>query len=236
MAHSQSAGDFDAYAASGEARSRLTALYPYVSYRLASSHLWALGGSAGRGLVEVEGEQVLETELGSALLAAGTVGKVATGQRVQLAYEGNVFLVRAEAEETVQVSRVRTGLEGSVALGRSLRPYLEAALWHDGGDAETGLEVGGGLRMQHSAGKLRAELSSRGLLAHASSELAEWAVAAALHYGAPQGLGPMAEIRPMWGGAQSGGLQALWRHCRCGDQHARSKAHRSASGIRHAPG
>ncbi len=213
LAHSQSAGAFDAYAVSGEASSRLTALYPYVSYRLASSRLWALAG-AGRGLVEVEGEEVLETEVGSTLLAAGTIGRVATGRRVQLAYEGDVFLARAEAEERVQVSRIRAGMEGSVALGRSLRPYLEAALRHDGGDAETGLglEAGGGLRLQHSGGRLRAELSSRGLLTHASSELAEWGVAAALHYGAPQGLGPTAEIRPVWGAARSGGRQALWRH------------------------
>ena len=213
LAHSRSAAEFDLYAAEGEARSRLTAAYPYVSYRLASSHLWVLAG-AGRGLVEAEGFDMLETEVASSLLAAGTVGSMATGRRVQLGYLGDVFLARAEAEDKVQVSRIRAGLEGSVALGQSLRPYLEAALWHDGGDAETGmgLEMGGGLRLVRAAGKLRAELGGRGLVTHASGELMEWGVAAALHYGAPQGLGPAAEIRPVWGPAHSGGMQALWRH------------------------
>ena len=213
LAHSQSAGDFDVFASEGEARSRLTSVYPYASYRLASSRLWALAG-AGRGLVEVDGSELLETEVVSSLLAAGTVGRIATGSRVQLGYQGDLFLARAEAEERVQVSRIRAGLEGSMVLGRSLRPYLETALRHDGGDAETGmgLEVGGGLRLRHAGGKLRAELSGRGLLAHASRELGEWGVAAALHYGAPQGIGPTAEIRPVWGPAYSGGMQALWRH------------------------
>ena len=213
LSHSRSAGEFNAFALDGEVGSTLTAAYPYLSYRHAFSHLWALAG-AGRGMVGIEGVEVLETTVGSTLLAAGTVGRVATGRRVQFAYKGDVFLARAEAEERVRVSRIRAGLEGSLALGRSLRPYLEAALRRDGGDAETGLglEAGGGLRLQNSGGKLRAELSSRGLLTHASGELAEWGVSAAVHYGAPQGLGPTAEIRPVWGSAHSGGMQALWRH------------------------
>ncbi len=213
LTHSQSAGEFDAHEAGGEAASSLTALYPFVSYGLASGHLWALAG-LGRGQVEVDGEQRLETDLGAALLAAGTVGTLATSHRMRLRYEGDVFLARGEAEERVQVSRIRAGLEGSLALGQTLRPYLEAALRHDGGDAETGmgLEAGGGLRLQRPGGKLRAELTSRGLLTHASRDLTEWGVAAALHYGAPQGLGPTAEIRPEWGPAIAGGMQALWRH------------------------
>lgn len=194
-------------------RSRITAAYPYVSYSISSSHLWALPGE-GRGLVVVKATEVLETEVASSLLAVGTVGGVATGRRVQLGYQGDIFLARAEAKDAVQVSRIRAGLEGSMALSRSMRPYLEAALQHDGGNAETGmgLEMGGGLRLQHAGGKLRAELSGGGLLAHADREITEWGVAAPLHYGAPQRLGPTAEIRPVWGPAHAGGMQALWRH------------------------
>ena len=186
--------------------SRLTAAYPYVSYSISSGCLWSLAGG-GRGLVEVE-------EVASSLLAVGTVGSVAAGRRVQLGYQGDIFLARAEAKDKVQISRIRAGLEGSVLVSRSMRLILEAALRHDGVDAKTGmgLEMGGGLRLQHAGGKLRAELSGRGLLAHADRELTEWGVAAALHYGAPQRLGSTAEIRPVWGPAHGGGMQALWRH------------------------
>ena len=52
---------------------------------------------------------------------------------------------------------------------------------------------------------------------HADEDLSEWGVAAALRYGNPGGLGPTAELRPVWGLADSGGMQALWRHSSVAD-------------------
>ncbi len=215
LSHSQAAGTFAAYAAEGETGSMLTGAYPYVSYRLQSTNIWALAG-LGRGSVEVEGAEHVQADLGSRLVAAGATGTLASSTRGRLSYKADALFARAEAKKraNVSVSRLRAGLEGSVVLSRSIHPYLEAALRRDGGDAETGLglETGGGLRLARPGSRLRAEVSSRGLMKHANGGLAEWGVAAALRYGEPQGLGPTAEIRPVWGHAQSGGMQALWRH------------------------
>ena len=70
-----------------------------------------------------------------------------------------------------------------------------------------------GIRLAHGTGvHSPAEVDCRrGLLTHASSELTEWGVVAALHYGVPQGLGSTAEIRPVWEPEHSGGMQAFWR-------------------------
>ncbi len=213
LAHSQASGTFEAYAAEGKTGSMLTGVYPYVSYHLPSDNIWALAG-LGRGSTEVDGAERVEADLGSSLVAAGATGTLARGNRARLSYEADAFLARAEAQAKISVSRLRAGLEGSVVLSRSIHPYLEAALRRDGRDAETGLglEVGGGLRVARPGGRLRAEMSSRGLVTHAVEGLAEWGVAAALRYGEPQGRGLTAEIRPVWGPAQSGGKQALWRH------------------------
>ena len=215
FSHSQASGTYEAYSAEGETRSGLTGAYPYVSYRLRSGTLWAAAG-LGRGQSEVLGEEKVEADLGSSLWAAGAVGTLASGQWAQLLYQADAFVTRAEAEgrAEVVVSRVRAGLEGSMVLASPLQPYLEAALRHDGGDAETGLglELGSGVRLARPGSRLRAELRSRGLVMHADGTLSEWGVAAALRYGAQRGLGPSAEVRPIWGPAQSRGLHALWRH------------------------
>ena len=215
FSHSQAAGTFEAYAATGETESRLTGAYPYVTYRTQSVRLWALGG-LGRGSAEVNGSEYVEAQLTSSLVAAGAVGTLLRGRRTRLSYTADAFLVRGNPEErvSVRVSRIRAGLEGSVLLSRSLHPYVEVAVRRDGGDAETGLglEVGGGLRLSTPGSRLRAEVRTRGLVTHAQGGFTEWGVAAAVRYGAPQGVGPTAEIRPAWGPARSGGMQALWRH------------------------
>ncbi len=215
LARSHGAGTFEAYADEGETGSVLTGAYPYVSYRLRATNMWVMAG-LGRGAAEVAGSESVEAQLTSDLVAAGAVGRLVGGSRARLSYEADVFLARVRTEEMVEVGvrRLRAGLEASMTVSRSVRGYIEAGLRHDGGDAETGLglEVGGGLRLARPGSRLRAELSSRGLVSHAASGFAEWGVAGALRYGAQGGLGPTAEIRPIWGPARSGGWQALWRH------------------------
>ena len=215
LARSHGAGTFEAYAAGGETGSVLTGVYPYVSYRLRATNMWVMAG-LGRGSADVTGSESMEAHLTSDLVAAGAVGRLVGGSRARLSYEADAFLARVRTEEMVEVGvrRLRAGLEASMTVLRSVRGYIEAGLRHDGGDAETGLglEVGGGLRLARPGSRLHAELSSRGLVSHAASGFAEWGVAGALRYGAQGGLGPTAEIRPVWGPAHSGGWQALWRH------------------------
>ena len=215
LSHSGAAGTYAAYALEGETGSSLTGVYPYVSYRLSSSDLWVLAG-LGRGSAEVSGAERVETDLDASLVAAGASGTLAEGGAVRLSYMADAFVMDATVEglTRIRVSRFRAGVEGSVLVSRTLSPYVEAALRRDGGDAETGLglEVGGGVRLAPPGGRVRAEVRARGLVTHTSTGFTEWGVAATLRYRAVSGLGPMAELRPVWGSGRSGGMDALWRH------------------------
>ena len=90
LSHSQAAGTFAAYAAEGETGSMLTGAYPYVSYRLQSTNIWALAG-LGRGSVEVEGAEHVQADLGSRLVAAGATGTLASSARGRLSYKADAF-------------------------------------------------------------------------------------------------------------------------------------------------
>ena len=220
LSHSGATGTYAAYALEGETGSSLTGVYPYVSYRLPSSDLWVLAG-LGWGSVEVSGAERVEADLDASLMAAGASGTLAESGAVRLSYVVDAFVVDAMVEDPtrIRVSRLRAGVEGSVLISRILHPFVEAALRRDGGDAETGLglEVGGGVRLVPPGGRVRADVRARGLVTHASTGFTEWGVAATLRYRAASGLGPTAELRPVWGSGRSGGIDALWRHTSVAD-------------------
>ncbi|MYJ44285.1 MAG: hypothetical protein F4069_02985, partial [Rhodothermaceae bacterium] len=220
LSHSGATGTYAADASEGETGSSLTGVYPYVSYRLSSSDLWVLAG-LGRGSAQVSGTERVEADVDAGLVAAGATGTLAEGGAARLSYTADAFVVRAAAKDLTRVraSQLRAGLEGSVLVGRTLRPYVEAALRRDGGDAETGLglEVGGGVRLVPPGGRIRAEVRARGLVTHVSAGFTEWGVAATLRYRAANGLGPTAELRPVWGPGRFGGMDALWRHASVAD-------------------
>ncbi len=211
LAHSRGDGTFAAVDLEGEARSSLTGIYPYVRYGNTRRSVWGMAGY-GTGTALLESEDSLESALDAVMGLAGMrVGLLKMGQ-AHVSYEADALVVRTTADNLdVLVHRVRAGLEGVLRLSQGWSPYVEASVRQDGGDAETGIgvEVAGGVRYAGNA--LKAEVTSRGLLAHASTGFAEWGVAGALHYGNAAGLGPAASIRPSWGTAHSGGMQALWR-------------------------
>ena len=237
LSHSRGAGTYAAFEAKGEADLSFTGVYPYASYRMRSNDIWVLAG-AGRGAAEVAG---MESGFGSSIAATGVAGTLASGRKVRLVYEADAFLSHAMAEERerVRASRVRAGVESSVLLTGTVSPYLEAGLRRDAGDAETGmgLEMGGGLRLAKFGGRLRLEAGSRALVMHADEDLAEWGISATLRYGDPSGLGPTTEVRPVWGPADLGGMQSLWRHGSVSDATDPSdwtEAHRIAVRLRDA--
>ncbi len=211
LAHSRGDGTFAAVDLEGEARSSLTGIYPYVRYGNTRRSVWGMAGY-GTGTALLESEDSLESALDAVMGLAGMrVGLLKMGQ-AHVSYEADALVVRTMADNLdVLVHRVRAGLEGVLRLSQGWSPYVEASVRQDGGDAETGIgvEVAGGVRYAGNA--LKAEVTSRGLLAHASTGFTEWGVAGALHYGNAAGLGPAASIRPSWGTAHSGGMQALWR-------------------------
>ncbi len=206
-AQSWDQGTYETPTQSGTASSRLTGIYPYVSYQTETGMRgWILLG-LGRGETEVE---TLDSEVDAALVALGLTGTLTGDRAGRLGYEVDAFWATATMENgsDLGVRRIRAGAEGSLRLGRGMEPYMEAALRQDGGDAETGmgLELGGGIRW--STSQLRAEFGGRALLLHTSEGMREWGLMGAIEYGAVGGLGPSMRIRPLWGNVYGG---HLWR-------------------------
>ncbi len=206
-AQSWDQGTYETPTQSGTASSRLTGIYPYVSYQTETGMRgWILLG-LGRGETEVE---TLDSEVDAALVALGLTGTLTGDRAGRLGYEVDAFWATATMENgsDLGVRRIRAGAEGSLRLGRGMEPYVEAALRQDGGDAETGmgLELGGGIRW--STSQLRAEFGGRTLLLHTSEGMREWGLMGAIEYGAVGGLGPSMRVRPLWGNVYGG---HLWR-------------------------
>ena len=208
-AHSIGNGSYEAYDESGEASSALTGVYPYLSYQLPTVRVWLLAG-LGRGNAKAESQ---ETTLTSGLVALGATGTLVSGSRVHLNYAADAFTASANPARfsTINVQRLRAGVTGSVSIHQWARPYLEAAIRHDAGDAETGLglELGGGARLAHPKNWLRGEVSIRRMIMHTSDGFQQWGASASIQYGNPEGLGPSAQVRPIWGQATR---RDFWSH------------------------
>ena len=207
--HSIGNGSYEVYDDSGEASSTLTGIYPYLSYQLPKVRVWLLAG-LGRGNAKVE---TLETTLTSGLVALGATGTLVRGSRLHLNYAADAFIASANPAQfsTINVRRLRASVTGSVSVHNWVRPYLEAAIRHDAGDAETGLglELGGGTRLAYPESWLRARIDFRRMIMHAADGFQQWGASASIQYGNPQGLGPSAQVRPIWGQAAR---RDFWSH------------------------
>ncbi len=204
-------GTYETPILSGTASSRLTGIYPYVSYQTGSEmRAWMLLG-LGRGDAEIEAlESGVDAALVAALVALGFTGTLTGGTTGRLGYELDAFWATADVENgsDLVIRRIRVGAEGSLRLGLGIQPYIEAALRQDGGDAETGIgiELGGGIRW--STSQLHAELGGRTLLLHMDEGMQEWGLMGTIEYGSPSGLGPSMRVRPLWGNMYG---EDLWR-------------------------
>ena len=111
---------------------------------------------------------------------------------------------------------MRLALEGSRAFqvggGGVLTPWLELALRHDGGDAETGtgVELGGGVSYADADSGLSVEARARMLVAHADSDYGEWGVSGAVRLDpGARGRGLSLSLSPTLGAASSA-AERLW--------------------------
>ena len=89
---------------------------------------------------------------------------------------------------------------------------MELGLWHDWGDAETGVgvELGGRVQYAHPGLGLTIDAAVRGLLAHEDAAYDEWGASGTVRL-APgdAGQGLSLSLAPAWG-ATASGVQGLW--------------------------
>ena len=190
-----------------------------------------LWGAAGHG----QGELTLtlptgpgsKTDMGWMMAAAGARGALlepGTAGGLMLAVVADALWTRTTSAETLglagaqaDVTQLRLGLEGGWSLslaGGELAPTVELGLRHDGGDAETGLgvELGGGLAWTHPDWGLSFDIQGRTLVTHAEDGIADQGFSASFAFD-PDPLtdwGPSLTLRHDYGGAATGGLEALF--------------------------
>ena len=190
-----------------------------------------LWGAAGHG----QGELTLtlptgpgaKTDMDWLMAAAGARGTLlepTPTHGLTLAVVADALWTRTTSDETLglaaaqaDVTQLRLGVEGGWSLslaGGELAPTVEVGLRHDGGEAETGLgvELGGGLAWHHPGWGLSVDVQGRTLVTHAQDGIKDQGLSASFAFDpAPlTALGPSLTVRHDYGGAATGGLDALF--------------------------
>ena len=213
----------------GSLDSTLVTLNPYLRYTL--NDRLSAWGTLGYGTGELRlrrggpgPEEVIETDLGLGMGAAGLRGVVYAGAETELALKTDALWVRTTSAETegmagagADTGRLRLALAGrrqwTLAGGAQLSPSFELAGRYDTGDAETGfgMELGGGLKFANAVPGLAVETKARILLAHEDTGYEEWGLSGSVALD-PGGLGRGLALRvdSGWGAAESG-AEAMWR-------------------------
>ena len=230
---SRSWGSFDyqvggrnSAASGGEYQLGMAGVHPYLAWSVSPdldvwgtvSHYW--------GDIRIVDDLVGRVQTSPATLNSGMMGvsgRLMTRGATTVKLKGDWGLASINAagggkvfeEATANIRRLRLRTEVSharkLSAGKSLTPWGELGVRHDGGDGQhgAGLEVGGGLRFQDLGGGLTAESYGRWLALHHGT-LQEWGFGALLRY-APgrSGRGPSVSMGPSWGDTASG-MQRLW--------------------------
>ena len=199
VAHSQGSGTFKVPNDDTTMDAGLTGIYPYVSYTASDWEVWM---SAGYGWGDAEASSHKE-DLTSRFGVVGLRGHLASVRTSSLSYFGDVVLTDAEMKShgvRGEVVRVRLGVESTFQISRGWTPYVEVNMRQDGGDAETGigLELGGGLRINHPNWTLRGEIRSQGLVIHSVDGFTEWGLSGSIQVGNSYD-GWMIHVRPSYG-------------------------------------
>ena len=230
---SRSWGSFDyqvggrnSAAGGGEYQLGMAGVHPYLAWSVSPDlDVWGTV-SHYRGDIRIVDDLVGRVQTSPATLNSGMMGvsgRLMTRGATMVKLKGDWGLASINAagggkvfeEATANIRRLRLRTEVSharkLSAGKSLTPWGELGVRHDGGDGQhgTGLEVGGGLRFQDLGGGLTAESYGRWLASHHGT-LQEWGFGALLRY-APgrSGRGPSVSLGPSWGDTASG-VQRLW--------------------------
>ena len=216
---------------SGQGKLDASLLAGTVYGSLQATERLELWGAAGHG----QGELTLTLPTGpdsntdmdwmmAAAGARGTLLEPTATHGLMLALVADALWTRTTSDETLglaaaqaDVTQLRLGVEGGWSLslaGGELAPTVELGLRHDGGDAETGLgvELGGGLAWHHPGWGLSVDVQGRTLVTHAQDGIKDQGLSASFAFDpAPlTALGPSLTLRHDYGGAATGGLDALF--------------------------
>ena len=206
----------------------MAGVHPYFAWAVTpdidvwgtASHYW--------GDIKIADDIVGRVQTSPATLDSGMMGmsgRLLTRGATTLKLKGDWGVANLDAmgggkvfeRTTAYIRRLRMRTEVSherkFSSGKSLIPWGELGVRHDGGDGQhgAGLELGGGLRFKDLGGGLTAESYGRWLALHHGT-LQEWGFGALLRYApGPSGLGPSLSLGPSWGETASG-VHRLWEY------------------------
>lgn len=225
MAHSTGEGSYDAGDAciradcSGELKSRLTAVHPYVRIgRSDGLSAWGMFGY-GRGHTVVTERGTDASHRAPIAMRMGAVGArkslqtAGDGEGLELALRSDALFMGIASSGTPNLAgtdadtlRLRLALASGYRLpldeARALVLSTSAGLRHDSGDADNGagVEWSAGARYSDPRLGLTAHGAVRGLALHRDDGFGEWAVSGSLHMDPEtDGRGFMLAVAPAWG-------------------------------------
>ena len=225
-------GSYRSVAGNGGVDSTLVSVNPYLRYAFTERlSAWGTLGYGVGGMTLRPGHgadapvEVLETDLGMAMGAAGLRGVVYDSATTQLALKTDVLWTSTSsaavdglaAVDAADTGRVRLLLSGqhrrALANDALLTPGFELGIRYDAGDAETGfgLELGGGLGYADPVRGLTLETKARALVAHEDGGYEEWGIGGSVSLDPGRlGRGLALRLASGWGNTDSG-AQALWQ-------------------------
>ena len=205
----------------GEMEINLTGVHPYLMMQVDENlSLWGMLGYGQGDLERERGGERVDVGLEMRMGAAGLRGQLGAWQGVHLAVKSEVMAVRLETdsgknypEVRADASRMRLLLEGSgrhKLMGGVLVPSAEIGARYDEGDAEEGMGAEVGMGVSYAGGRLLAQGSARGLLAHEESDYDEWGMSGALEFlSGRMGRGMSLRLDSSYG-ATASGTGELW--------------------------
>ena len=210
--------DYTVMGRSGELKTSLISVYPYVHGRTGSGmELWFIGGfgsGEAEDLSQHAGASAEASDLSMTMGAAGIRQPVSQISGMDLSIVGGVGILSMTTNNgqnaidglDAGVSQARVGAE----IGRntaSMSPYLRLSGRYDGGGSQSGggLEVVGGLR--YASDKIDFEAQGRWLAVHSAADYQEFGGMARLLYKSrADGTGLQMSVQPGWGEANGGAL------------------------------
>ncbi len=227
LSNSRGRTDYNHDTGSGQLRTSLTSIYPYLRLRTGdNSTLWAILG-LGSGRIENQATGLSSVERGDLSMymfaGGGRYDLNSDSSGIDLALLSDAAILRLNTETdspqdalddvSASVRRIRFGLEASYEIPMErgvLSPFGHLSARYDGGDGETGsgVEIAGGLHYRYD--RLSFEMGGRAFrMGGGSHRQYGWGMGLELK---PRefGEGISFSLSPKWGESRRTSLQSMW--------------------------